>query len=78
LEKTIRLLSEHPRKIFQIPPATIEVGKEADITLFLPEVKYTFTTEDIRSRSKNSAFTGKELTGKVAGIIHKNKLIRHF
>ena len=78
LHKTIQMLSDHPRKIFQLQPATVEVGKEADITLFLPEVKYTFTAEDIRSRSKNSAFTGKELTGKVAGIIHKNKLIRHF
>jgi dihydroorotase len=78
LTKIVQLLSEHPRKIFQLGPATIEVGSKADITLFLPDVKYIFSKDDIRSKSKNSAFTGKELTGKVAGIIHNNKMVLHF
>jgi dihydroorotase len=77
LHLIIQLLSENPRKIFNLQPATIEAGKEADITLFLPGEKYIFTAEQIRSKSKNTAFDGKELMGKVAGIIHQNKMISH-
>jgi dihydroorotase len=77
LQMIIQLLSENPRKIFNLQQATIETGKEADITLFLPGQKYIYTSDQIRSKSKNTAFEGKELTGKVAGIIHNNKMIFH-
>ena len=77
LQMIIQLLSENPRKIFNLQQATIETGKEADITLFLPGQKYIYSSDQIRSKSKNTAFEGKELTGKVAGIIHNNKMIFH-
>lgn len=77
LNKIIELISENPRKIFSLNSATIDIGNEADITLFLPGLKYVFSLTDINSKSKNSAFVGKELTGKVAGIIHKKKMVLH-
>jgi len=77
MQLIIKLLSENPRKIFNLQQATIETGKEADITLFLPGQKYIYSSEQIRSKSKNTAFEGKELSGKVAGIIHNNKMIFH-
>jgi dihydroorotase len=77
VNKIIELISENPRKIFSLNSATIETGNEADITLFLPGVKYIFSVSDINSKSKNSAFVGKELTGKVAGIIHGKKMVLH-
>jgi len=39
---------------------------------------HVFSTSDINSKSKNSAFVGKELTGKVAGIIHGKKMVLHY
>jgi len=72
LEKTIELLSAKPRKIFDLQAAPINKDAPACLTLFLPDEKWT--VNQIRSKSKNSPFLGKELTGKPVGIINKDKV----
>ncbi|MCU0381744.1 MAG: dihydroorotase [Chitinophagaceae bacterium] len=76
-EKLVEILSIAPRRIFRLPPAVIGQGHEADLTLFLPEESHIFTEADIRSRSRNSAFLGKTLKGRVAGIIHRQRVYLH-
>jgi len=73
-DKWIELLSINPRQIFGLEAVTITKGSKALLTLFDPSMKWTFTEKDIRSKSTNSPFIGKELTGKVAGIINGNKI----
>lgn len=68
------LSSINPRKIFSLPGAYIEEGYAADLTLFNPGVTYVFQEQQIQSKSKNSPFIGKELTGKVIGIINGEKV----
>src|SRR5690554_6373312 len=58
-----------PKAVFGIPNNPIEVGQKAELTLFNPEGNYTFSIQDILSKSKNSAFLGAQLKGKVYGII---------
>ena len=72
LEKIIDLLSSKPRSIFDLPSHSINKNSEACLTLFLPNEKWT--VNDLHSKSKNSPFIGKQLTGKPAGIINKDKV----
>ncbi len=72
--KWIELLSINPRKLFGLAPMSIKEGSKASLTLFDPEKKWIVTEKDTRSKSRNSPFNGKELTGKVSGIINGDKI----
>jgi dihydroorotase len=73
-EKWISLLSVNPRKLFGLEELKIKEGCKAALTLFDPSEKWTVAEKHFRSKSQNSPFTGKELTGRVTGIIVKDKL----
>ncbi len=72
LDKLIDLLTVQPRRLFGIAAAEIKEGVQASLTLFDPSATYVFEEKNIQSKSKNSAFTGKTLTGKVIGIVNGN------
>lgn len=73
-EKWIELISINPRKVLGLPIPSIKENELANVTLFDPSATYTFTEDHIRSNSRNSAFIGKELKGKVIGIINSTQL----
>ena len=72
--KINEVLSLNPREIFGLPDGSIKPGNIADLTLYLPAVEYTYTSQQIISKSKNSAFTGKTLKGKVIGTVSRDRL----
>jgi dihydroorotase len=63
------------KAVFQIENQSIQEGNKANITLFNPEKNWTFTKENILSKSKNSAFLGSAMKGKVYGIYNQGKLV---
>lgn len=63
------------RNIFQLENPVIEEGKNANLTFFTTDDKWNFTKENILSKSKNSAFLGQPMIGKVIGVYNKGKLI---
>ncbi|ASZ13510.1 dihydroorotase [Chitinophaga pendula] len=72
LEQLITMLTIQPRNIFNIPIPAIEEGAAANLTVFHPDEEWEFRVADIASRSKNSAYIGASLKGRVKGIIYGN------
>lgn len=73
LEKIIAALANNPRRVLGLD-AKIEEGAEADLTLFNPELEWTFEEKHIQSKSKNTPFINTTFTGKALGVINKGKL----
>ena len=71
----VRLTSYNPAKLLNIDRGSIEEGKVADITIFDPNEKYTYTKEMIVSKSKNSPFIGKKLKGRVQYTIVGGRIV---
>ena len=71
----IDCLTIKPKQRFDLPLSVIENDSKANLTLFDPDAEYVFEKNHILSKSKNSAFLGKSLKGKVYGIVSNNKLI---
>lgn len=72
--KWVELLSTNPRTIFGMERAAIQKGVRACITLYEPSATVTIDEKRFRSKSKNSAFIGKTLTGKIRGIVNGEKI----
>lgn len=73
-ETFIKMQTENIRKVFNLPVPQITEGEKANLTFFIPDEEYLFEEKDIRSKCRNNAFIGKNLKGKVIGIINKDKL----
>jgi dihydroorotase len=62
------------KAVFGIEKSIISVGNIACMSLFNPNSTLVFKKENILSKSKNSAFLGQTLKGKVYGIYNNGKL----
>ena len=74
LEKIIQKLT-FGRVVFGLNENTICENQMVNLTLFNPDGNWTFTKENILSKSKNSAFLNEKMKGKVYGIYNNSKLI---
>lgn len=72
-KKTIEILTKGKSR-FGLEQTPIKIGNKADITLFNPDTKYTFSVKNIISKSKNAIFENEPLKGSVYGIISNNKV----
>ena len=61
------------RVVFGIENQGIQEGASANFTLFNPEGNWIFGKENIVSKSKNAAFLGAKMKGKVYGIFNQGK-----
>jgi dihydroorotase len=74
MEDIVSKMTNSPRSILGLENPTIKAGEKANLTLFSPNKITTLNKEDILSKSKNSPFVGRELTGKVYGVVNNNKI----
>ena len=73
LKKSVELLTRGKER-FNVEIDPINIGNKLNITLFNPVINYTFSMNDIESKSKNAIFENQQLKGKVYGVIAKNQV----
>jgi dihydroorotase len=65
LETLVRRMSTDAARVIDLEPPTLAEGAEANLALIDPEAEWTVGEEPFQSKSVNSAFLGRTLTGRV-------------
>lgn len=76
VDTIIEKLTTNPRQILKVEQGGIKEGEKAVLTVFDPEATWTFSENDIQSKSNNTPFIGKELKGKAVAIVNKGQLVK--
>ena len=74
LEQKINLISNQPRKVFGVETKGVNVGENANLTLFSIDKEWVLNEKDIASKSKNTPFLNNTLKGKALGVVNKGFL----
>ncbi|MDR1658230.1 MAG: dihydroorotase [Deltaproteobacteria bacterium] len=67
--RLVELMSARPAKILNVPGGTLRPGSIADLTLIDPAQEYVFEASQSKSKSRNTPFDGRKLTGRVIKTI---------
>lgn len=73
-EEMVEKFAINPRKILNLEIPKIKIGAKANLTIIDPDIIWTVDISKFKSKSKNSPFDKKLLTGKAIAIINKNKM----
>ncbi len=74
LGQLVGSLAETPARIFGLPCGGLEEGGEADFVLLDPDAEWIVAAADLKSRSRNSAFLGETLQGRVTATFLRGRL----
>lgn len=65
LVELIERMSTAPARVFHLPGGTLVPGSPADLVVFDAEAGWTVDPERFRSKSRNTPFAGRQLSGRV-------------
>lgn len=74
VEQLIDKFAINPRQILRLEVPTIEMGKKANLTIFDPNQVWTVDLTKFKSKSKNSPFDKRLLTGKPVATINNSQM----
>ncbi len=74
LKQMVEKFAVNPRKILNLPVPRIKKGEKANLTIFDPDEVWTVDVSKFKSKSKNSPFDKRLLTGKSVAVINNGKM----
>jgi len=74
LDQMIEKLSINPRKILNLEIPYIQEGGKADLTILDPDIVWTVDKTKFKSKSLNTPFDKRLLTGKSVGVINNGRM----
>lgn len=75
LNRWIESLTTAPARLINQDLGVLKIGAEADIQVFDPECKWSFNSENNQSKSMNSPWNDKEMTGRTLYTFVKGKCV---
>lgn len=72
-ETLIEKIAVNPRRVFGLPQPVIEAGEKANLTLFNPNATWVLDESTNKSKSRNSPFWGKRITGRVVAVFNNTR-----
>jgi dihydroorotase len=75
LPTVLRRMTAAPAQILGIDAGRLTRGGIADVVVFDPDMDWTFTRADIKSKSPNTPFLGTKLTGRVLLTIKSGRIV---
>lgn len=75
LPQLIEKLSTNPRRILRLPEIRIAEGEKANLSFLDLEEQWVVDAAAFRSKSRNTPFHGRPLTGRALGIFNNGQLI---
>ncbi|WP_321970859.1 dihydroorotase [Paratractidigestivibacter sp.] len=71
--RLVEVMAVNPRRLLRLDPVSVTEGSVADLTLIDPKASVEITPEYLQSRSKNSAWLGRTLTGVATDVFVAGK-----
>jgi dihydroorotase len=75
LPELIHRMSTHPARIFNLPGGTLTVGAPADVVILDPAARWTVNPSSFFSKSRNTPFGGRTLTGRAELTIVRGRIV---
>ncbi|MCH8557262.1 MAG: dihydroorotase [Balneolia bacterium] len=75
LADVLERLIDAPRRILRLTIPQLKKGEQANFTIFNTDEKWTYTTKNNKSRSRNSPYLNAELKGRAVGICNKGQWV---
>lgn len=71
----VKRYSAEPRRLMSLPPVPIEEGKRAELIIFDPTGETTFDRSYMKSKSANTPFIHKTLSGRIEFVMAGEKVL---
>jgi dihydroorotase len=75
LPDLLNRMSTAPARIFNLPGGTLAVGAPADVLVFDPMARWTVDPERFHSKSRNTPFGARQLTGRAEATIVRGRVV---
>lgn len=74
VSQIVQMLAINPRNVLQLPVPEIKKGTLANLTIFHPDLAWTYSKDNIKSKSRNTSLIGKTFIGKILGVVNNSKI----
>lgn len=75
--EVISMFTSHPARILGLKEPRVAPGCVANLSLFDPQLKWTYDSRQGQSKSNNSPFHGRRLHGKTVLTIYNGRIVYH-